>query len=304
MTNKKTKKRTSGNTTIAYQNKDIASKIFGENLKEKSFAVYGIRLPKIVDVLPTNLPLIEANELRIDNLFLLEDGSLALVDYESDYADENKIKYLNYVVRTLKRNMKTNHLCKKIRMIVIYTADIEPAQTSSRLDVGCLQFQLEEAFLSELNTTSIEEQILEKIQRKIPLTPEEQMQLIILPLTHKAKKEKQESVKRYFDWIKDIEDKKIQTFVLSGMLVFADKIITNEESKQMKEWIRMTKVGQLFEEEKQEAVKKAIIKTTKESTRVANIKIAKKLLKKGMSVEEILDITEVLTREEVERLAQ
>lgn len=90
-------------TDIAYQNKDITSKIMGENLKDKSFAVYGIDVPKVRQVLPTNLPAIEANELRLDNLFLLEDGSLALVDYESDYDSGDKVKYLDYISRTVKR---------------------------------------------------------------------------------------------------------------------------------------------------------------------------------------------------------
>ena len=56
-----------------------------EEFEGKSFVVYGIDIPKIVKVEPTNLPAIEANELRMDNLFLLEDESYALVDYESDY---------------------------------------------------------------------------------------------------------------------------------------------------------------------------------------------------------------------------
>ena len=54
------------------------------------------------------------------------DDSLALVDYESTYADTHKIKYLNYIVRTLKRTMEQHHFSCKIRMIVIYTADIQP----------------------------------------------------------------------------------------------------------------------------------------------------------------------------------
>lgn len=33
--------------SIAYQNKDIASKYLGESLKNKTFAVYGIDVPKI-----------------------------------------------------------------------------------------------------------------------------------------------------------------------------------------------------------------------------------------------------------------
>lgn len=292
MVSKKTETQESKGKEIAFQNKDIASKIFSENLREKSFSVYGLKLPKIIDILPTNLPLIEANELRIDNLFLLADGTLALVDYESTYADENKIKYLNYIVRTLKRNMKANQLHKSIRMIVIYTADIEPEQTTSRLDIGCLQFQLEEAFLSEIDTYAVEKKISGKIKRKERLTPEEQMLFIILPLTHKQKIQKQNSIRKYFDMIKDIEDEETQTFVLSGMLVFADKIITKDESKMMKRWIMMTKVGQLFEEEKQEAVK--------ESKRQTNLEIARKLLLKGMTIEEIMEVTDTVTREDLE----
>lgn len=277
---------------VTYQNKDITSKILGENLKNKSFAVYGLDIPKIVDVLPTNLPAIEANELRLDNLFLLEDGSLALVDYESSYADEDKVKYLNYIVRTLKRYLKTK--IKKIRMIVIYTADVEAEKTHPQIDVGCLKFEVEEAFLTELDSNGIEKELAGKIRKKKPLTPEEQMQLLILPLTHKGKKEKRKCVQRCFDLAKRIEDEEVQTFVLSGMLVFSDKIITREDSRKVREWIMMTKVGQLFEEEKLEYAKK----TAKEEAK----KSAKVMIKKGFSISDILEITPSLTQEEVESL--
>ena len=53
---------------IAYQNKDIISKVFTESFGSKSLEVYGLHVPKIVGLLPTNLPAVEANELRIDNL--------------------------------------------------------------------------------------------------------------------------------------------------------------------------------------------------------------------------------------------
>ena len=50
---------------IAWQNKDITNKLFAEKLKEKSLRVYGLDIPKIIQVLPTNLPDIWANELKI-----------------------------------------------------------------------------------------------------------------------------------------------------------------------------------------------------------------------------------------------
>ena len=61
---------------IVYQNKDVEFKMISETFKEKSFAAYGLDLPKIKAVLPTNLPAVFANEMRIYNVFLLEDDSV------------------------------------------------------------------------------------------------------------------------------------------------------------------------------------------------------------------------------------
>ena len=64
-------KRREGTTGITAPNKDVVSKWFSETMKTRSLTVYGIDVPKIVDVRPTNLPAIETNEHRMDNLFLL-----------------------------------------------------------------------------------------------------------------------------------------------------------------------------------------------------------------------------------------
>ena len=126
-------KRKSGHRThgITAQNKDVVSKWFGETMRNRSLSVYGIHVPRIVDVRPTNLPAIETNEKRMDNLFLLEDGSYAILDYESDYRVANKIKYGGYALRLLRRLQKEgiNIVDAKIRIIIIYTADVTRSQT-------------------------------------------------------------------------------------------------------------------------------------------------------------------------------
>ena len=71
--------------------------------RNKKLTVYGLPHIKIKDSRPTNLPAIEANELRIDNLFILEDDSYALIDYESTFGIQDIIKYVNYIARILKR---------------------------------------------------------------------------------------------------------------------------------------------------------------------------------------------------------
>ena len=66
-------------------------------MRNKSFQAYGMDIPEIVEILPTNLPAVEANEMRLDNLFRLKDGTIVIVYYESTYSYADKIKYLNSV---------------------------------------------------------------------------------------------------------------------------------------------------------------------------------------------------------------
>ena len=88
---------------IAYQNKDIASKLTAELLVGNHLGPFGLPEKKVVGLLPTNLPAVESNELRLDNLFEMEDGAVAVLDYESEFSRENFVKYLNYVARIMRR---------------------------------------------------------------------------------------------------------------------------------------------------------------------------------------------------------
>ncbi|MCI9634438.1 MAG: hypothetical protein HFH18_14685 [Ruminococcus sp.] len=161
------------------------------------------------------------------------------------------MKYLNYIVRILEQYKQE---AKHIRMIVIYTADIEQAE--DEFHAGCLTLRLEQAYLRKVDSKSIRDVLEEKLEDGVPLSDDELMQFIILPLTYKGKEAKREAVKDIVDLAKKITDKKNQMFVLSGILVFADKIIDARTAEQIKEVIRMTQVAQLLlAEERAEGIK-------------------------------------------------
>ena len=92
--------------------------------------------------------------------------------------------------------------------------------------------------------------------------------------------------------VKKVGDENVQSFILSGMLVFSDKVIARDDSKKIKEWLMLTKVGQLFEEEKLEYAQK-LVEEEKEHTVV-------KMLKKGFPVSEILELIDGITEADVE----
>lgn len=265
---------------IAYQNKDILSKIFAEQMKDKSLQVYGIHLPKIVDVLPTNLPIVEANELRLDNLFLLEDKSIAIIDYESAYDSENKIKYLNYIIRVLKKYVKEGMQNITLHMIVIYTADVEPRQTQATFDAGCITLTVEEAFLSQLPSDVIRRNLETKVNNEISLTKDELMQFIILPLSYKGKERKKEIIKEAVELAKGIHDEQVKKFILSGILVFSDKLVDEDIAREVRRELTMLKVEKIIFDEGYE-------KGTEQTKR----KIISQMLFNGLSCEEIAKYT-------------
>ena len=280
---------------IAYQNKDIEFKLMSETYKEKSFEAYGLKLPKIKEVLPTNLPAVSANEMRIDNLFLLEDDTVAIVDYESEDKTSNRVKYINYIGRIMQRYDSQGIRIPELRMIVIYTGDVETAKDT--WEIPCLTLKMEQVFIHSLPDAEIYQSVKKKLENNEILSEKELMQLIILPLAKKGKEAKQKMIEQVVDLAKQIEDENTQAFVITGILVSSDKFIDRDYAKSVRRYLSMTKVFQILEEEKQEAINLA----EKEGQRKSQLQIAENLIKAGADILMIMKGTG-LTKEEIEEI--
>ena len=264
---------------IAYQSKDIMSKVMAEEFRGKSFEAFGVSIPRIVDSRPTDLAAVEANELRLDRLFELEDGSYLIVDYESDYSEEKKSKYLGYVARLSKILYNTLRRYPTIRVLVVYTADVTRRQTDPFLNIGCTVLYVQEAFLSELDPEEMWGRIHAQIKGRGRLGDLELMQMIIYPLTFKRRADKQRAIQRTIGLIDGILPEKQRVFVLKGLLVFCDKVILREDAKKIRGMLMLTQVEQIIEQEKQDAVE--------EATREVTERIAMRFLGDGISPESV-----------------
>ncbi len=184
----------------------------------------------------------------------LADGTAAIVDYESEYSEKDKIKYLNYITGTANRYVKAKRDCPILRMIVIYTGDIKREQIVEEYHIGAISLKIETACLSELNAQEILTRLKEKVERKEQLTDEELMGFIILPLSYHKIEEKEEKIKETVELATKIADRQQQIFTLAGIAVFTDKIIDKETAGKIRRMIEMTQIAQIFEEEKQQAL--------------------------------------------------
>lgn len=275
---------------IAYQNKDILFKILGQTYKEKSFAAYGIDLPPIKELLPTSLPKISANEKDIDNLFFLEDGTYAIVDYESEFKKLNKIKYLNYIARVMEKYYKEDETFN-LRLIVIYTGDVKSAEPV--YETSCFTLRMEQAFLSHIDGETAFESISQKLRSNTPLEDDDLMKLVILPLTMPGIEGKQKMLEKVVDLAEQVTDSRQQIFILSGVIVASDKFINREYLEQIRRRINMTQLGQLYEKEKIEYANK--------KNRELTVEMAKSMLDEGIDFVKIMKVTG-LTEDELLRL--
>jgi len=274
-------------------------KLLAENLKGKTFRVYGLKIPEIRQVQPTNIPVVKANELQLDNLFELEDDTVAIVDYESEYKKSDKVKYLNYLTGIANRYRKEKRECPTLRMVVIYTGDISREQVCAEYDIGAVKISTEPAFLSELDGEGIFQRLEEKVRRKERLTDEELMELIILPLSYRKKEEKIKRIRDVVDLAVQIQDRSQQVFALAGILTFTDKIIVRETANKVRRAMEMTQVEMIFEEEKQQAVKRAVSAERKRAADSAQ-QVVMKMIQKGYSTEEIVYLISDYAIEDVE----
>ena len=79
--------------------RDALHKVLAQTYKGKSFAVLGIKLPPIRELLPA-IPLRDG---FIDSLFLLEDGTYAVVEYASECHKTDMVKYTQHLAEIMER---------------------------------------------------------------------------------------------------------------------------------------------------------------------------------------------------------
>ncbi|WP_373894301.1 hypothetical protein [Virgibacillus sp. CBA3643] len=76
--------------------------------------------------------------------------------------------------------------------------------------------------------------------------------------------------------------------VIAGILTATDKFIDDAYAKKVREWLSMTKVGRLFEEEKQTAVKRTKIEIAK--SLLGDLSLESIAEKTGLSLDEVKEL--------------
>lgn len=198
--------------------RDALHKVLAQAYKGKSFAAYGIALPPIRELLPA----VPVGGGFVDSLFLLEDGSYAVVEYTSGCHKADMIRYPEHIAEIMKRYDREDGSFN-LHLIIIYTGDVEKAE--SVFDFGCLALPPEQVFLSRMDGEAEAEAIGQKIRSGLPLTDDDLMKLVVLPLAVPAPEGKAQLFDRILAMAEGIPDEGQRTFVPAAMALATEKYI-------------------------------------------------------------------------------
>lgn len=201
--------------------RDALHKVLAQAYKGKSFAVLGLELPPIRELLP-EIPLRDG---FVDNLFLLEDGTYAVVEYASGCHKTDMIKYMEHLAEIMERYDKEDGRFN-LHFIIIYTGDVEKAE--SVFDFGCLTLHPEQVFLSRMDGNAELKPIRQKIHSGIVLTDDDLMKLVVLPLSVPGPERKTQLFEKISSLAGEIPDETQRNFVLSAMALATEKFIDRE----------------------------------------------------------------------------
>ncbi|MGG5462049.1 hypothetical protein [Clostridium sp. B9] len=279
-----------GRMNISYGAKDILYKLMGQLYKGRPLEVLGVNdMPKIMDRLPRNFFESDVINGGPNEIFILEDGSILLFGYEDNKnIDENMFIYLEVAVKVIKRYYKHRGSFPKVRMAIVYNSIVKEARNT--LSFGDILICSESIFMSELNA----EKVLRDLKAKVlegDLSQADKIKFTMLPIM-KKEDENLNMIRESVQLAKSIKVERDEAIVLNGIIEATDKFIDEEQAKELKELLEMTKIDRLYKEERELAVKHA--------KKEEQLRIAKNLVgilsaeliseKLGITIEEIYEL--------------
>lgn len=206
------------------------------------------------------------------------------LEFQSTKSPENLKRFLEYDVALCRKNDKPVHT------YVVYGAGITDAIES--LDFGSIEYHTRAIYMDRYDGDQIFADLATKIRSGTQLNELDQMHLAFLPLM-KSIHVKSERAVEAIELVSILNDERLRTFLTGCLIAISDNFIDQEYVQRTLEVLRMSKILREFEEQ---AINKGRQEGRSETLEIT----AKKLYLKGMSIEDIVEITG-LTKDEVRK---
>ena len=250
-------------TEISVRYKDILQKYTSGLFRNAILEYYGIKSAKIKELINVELPVVEVADTSTDFIFLLEDDTYMHFEFQTGYSRDDLIRFAEYDLRLYKRDRR------KIQTVVIYSSDVREA--ADTLDIGSLVYAPVNIMMYKYDGNVIFRDLETKLKARQDLSDTDMLNIILLPLMRNTIPKAELAVKAV-RLAQTIENKNKSDLCVASAIAFSSKYLNNDELSKIWEVFRMTDViGKLIKDEV--------------------IEIAKKAIRKGLSLDDISDLT-------------
>ena len=278
---------------------DVSQKAMMDMLNGKKLSLFGIELPKAVASLNTEIQNVSINSHSADFVYLLEDDTLLHIEFQTDFDENDVMRFLAYVA-----NLLAKHKKRRAITIVIFAAGVK--RRDFETVSATLNFKPHAIFLDEMDGDAILTKLEAKIRQKIPLNHEEINQLLFTSFMKSATISVEEKVTRQLNIAKTIKASRQREIAIASIYGVASKFLDDDVMKNLSEvFVKMDPFAKIVERmakaevEKAERAtaraEKAIERAEKAMKLVAKNKLetAKRLIKEGINLELIAKATDL-----------
>ena len=265
-------------TQISGHNKDIIMKATAEMFKDGTLEMLGLKTARIVDIMPTVLPVVEAAEKRVDFVFLLEDETLLHLEFQATVPEDLLRRVAFYGARIVERHNRD------VNTAIIYSGRIENAP--DQLQKGSLTYKATNVYLKNMDGDMEYNRMKAKNEQGEALDETDLQKLIFLPLM-KSKQPETEMAIQAAELAKASKNEHT-SFAIGAIVAITDKFLPEEYKKRLLEVLRMTQIEQwLREEGREEGLKEGELKGKLEG----KLEAAKNALLEGLEPQTVAKIT-------------
>jgi predicted transposase/invertase (TIGR01784 family) len=231
---------------------------------------------------PTELPVIDVSEEFMDFVFLLEDDSYLHLEFQTTSKLDDLARFLLYDARLFKKDKRN------ISTAVIYSGDFTDVENT--LEVGSISYTVQNVYMKSFDGNEVYNSLKTKIDNGEILSQKDVLNLIFLPLMGSDVNRSEIAISAV-ELAKRLTDSDQKMFCIGGIIGISDKFIEKEYVKKLKEVLKMTKVAVAIREE-------ALEQGIEQGIKMDKKQIAIKLLRRGMDIETIAELTD-LSEEEI-----
>ena len=266
---------------------DIVAKHLTEACRGTVLEALGISGLDVVRVLPTELARVIIRRQHLDMVFETRDQTIVDLEFQSQ-PERSLERFLSYATALYEKFQRP------IRTVVLYTHHVKHAPDT--LDMGGTRFQVENVFLCEKDGDAVLDRIGEHLARRTWSVADRVMLAFAYHMRF-DRRSTTEAFARIIELIQQLPEPE-QTYVAAMFLGISGRQLALEQQAELRRSLEMADLLRTIEREAAEKAEKAFKRGLEQGREQGlrrleqdKLEMAVKLLQKGMTVAEVVEIT-------------